>query len=71
MTGRLSSLGGNNPDDRICNIWAAIITDKWDMTLSWAGRDASKYAVKNTKLFHFIYGNILKSLAICFFIYSF
>ena len=37
------------------------------MSLSWAGRDASKYAVKNTKLFHFIYGsNILQSLAFCF-----
>ncbi|KZS08297.1 Uncharacterized protein APZ42_027772 [Daphnia magna] len=42
-------------DDRICNIWAAIITDKWGMSLSWAGRDPSKYAVKKKKLFHFIY----------------
>ncbi|KAK4015180.1 hypothetical protein OUZ56_030167 [Daphnia magna] len=63
MTGRLSSLGGNNLDDRICNIWAAIITDKWGMSLSWAGRDASKYAVKNTKLFHFIYDLVRSSIS--------
>ncbi|EFX80036.1 hypothetical protein DAPPUDRAFT_319088 [Daphnia pulex] len=62
MTGRLSSLGGKNLDDRICNIWAAIVTDKWGMSLSWAGCDASKYAVKNTKLFHFIYDLVRSSI---------
>ncbi|KAI9565195.1 hypothetical protein GHT06_008975 [Daphnia sinensis] len=45
------SLGDNNLDDRICNIWAAIVTDKWGMSLSWAGLDASKYAIKTQSCF--------------------